>query len=412
MLRKYNVLFLALVLGLQFSTLFAQDQQFTLNTVVIDAGHGGKDPGTVFGTLYEKDIVLKVALEAGKMISESHPGLKVVYTRTKDVFVPLDQRADIANKAKADLFISIHVNYYQKETAYGAETYILGTHRSEDNLKVAQLENSVILLEDDYTTRYEGFDPNSAESYIMFELIQNEFLEQSRYFADKVQQSFKQQAQRNNRGVKQAGFLVLRKTAMPGVLVELGYISNRNDRAYLASASGQAALARSIADAFDVYKKRVDARSNILLSESADNTNDAILPETSKNSEQAPVKPVPNMHASTPNQAPSTNAKTDDTAKENQLDRKTPANEKNIMQGEWYAVQFIASSKPLKIENLGLDKNLFVHQINENGLFKYFIGFTQDLNEATEYQKRMDKKFKGAFLVVFNKGKKEKFRKI
>jgi N-acetylmuramoyl-L-alanine amidase len=375
MLRKLILLFALLLCGILLSKLHAQDQHFTLNTVVIDAGHGGKDPGTVFGTLYEKDIVLEVALQAGKMINEAHPGVNVIYTRTKDVFVPLDQRANIANKAKADLFISIHVNYYQKETAYGAETYILGTHRSEDNLKVAQMENSVILLEDDYTTRYEGFDPNSAESYIMFELIQNEFLEQSRFFADKVQQSFKKVAHRHNRGVKQAGFLVLRKTVMPGILIELGYISNINDRAYMQTPQGQTALAKSIADAFGEYKIRIDSRSNILLSESAETTKDSVQPETSK------ITPV-------------------------------AVNENSILKGEWYAVQIMASAKPIDTKKLGIDKAMQVHQIYENEYYKYYTGFTKDYGKAIGYQQRLNNQYKGAFLVVFRNGQKEKFRKL
>ncbi|MBN2806274.1 MAG: N-acetylmuramoyl-L-alanine amidase [Prolixibacteraceae bacterium] len=396
MLRKPILLIILLTSSFLLTVLHAQDQHFTLNTVVIDAGHGGKDPGTVFGTLYEKDIVLEVALQAGKMISEKNPGVKVIYTRTKDVFVPLDQRANIANKAKADLFISIHVNYYQKETAFGAETYILGTHRSEDNLKVAQLENSVILLEDDYTTRYEGFDPNSAESYIMFELIQNEYLEQSRFFADKVQQSFKQLAQRHNRGVKQAGFLVLRKTVMPGILIELGYISNSNDRSYLATPKGQTSLAQSIADAFATYKKRIDSRSNILLSES---------PETTKDADHFDSTFVsPASKANNAQQLPKQNTSTSETGK--------TINEQAIRSGEWYAIQIMASSKPMNADKLGIDKTMLVHQLFENNFYKYYTGFTQNLNEATENQQRLDKQFKGAFIVVFRNGQKEKFRKL
>lgn len=409
MLRKTLPLFLALIFSLQYQNLKAQDQHFTLNTVVIDAGHGGKDPGTVFGTLYEKDIVLEVALQAGKMISESHPGVKIIYTRTTDVFVPLDQRANVANKAKADLFISIHVNYYQKETAYGAETYILGTHRSEDNLKVAQLENSVILLEDDYTTRYEGFDPNSAESYIMFELIQNEYLEQSRFFADKIQHHFLSVAQRYNRGVKQAGFLVLRKTVMPGILIELGYISNSKDRAYMESTKGRTELARSIAHAFGEYKKRIDARSNILLSESSETSKDTALTETTAKKE--PSSNILSKATQETNNNKAAKALTNTPSKED-TPAKVSTQPINYMQGEWYAVQIIASSKPLDLSKLGLDKQQFVHHISENGFYKYYTGFTQNLAEANALQLKLDKNFKGAFLVTFNHGKKEKFRKL
>jgi len=167
-----------------------QTDAYSIKKVVIDAGHGGKDPGATVGKSYEKDIVLDVALKTGKLIKKMYPDVKVILTRDGDFFVPLKDRADLANKQKADLFISIHANICSNNSTSGTETYILGRHRSEENLEVAKMENSVILLEDDYTTKYEGFDPNSAESYIMFELIQNEFLEQSRMFAEKVQNHF------------------------------------------------------------------------------------------------------------------------------------------------------------------------------------------------------------------------------
>ncbi|HPR61530.1 MAG TPA: N-acetylmuramoyl-L-alanine amidase, partial [Prolixibacteraceae bacterium] len=189
MLRKQIFLLITIIVQF-FGSINAQESTFELKTVVIDAGHGGKDPGAIIGEVKEKDIVLDVALLTGKLIKDKYPEVNVIYTRSKDVFIPLADRAEIANKNKADLFISLHVNVFKQSSIYGAETFILGNHRSEENLKVAQLENSVILLEEDYSTRYEGFDPNSAESYIMFELIQNEFLEQSRFFADQIQNSF------------------------------------------------------------------------------------------------------------------------------------------------------------------------------------------------------------------------------
>ena len=361
--------------------IFAQKSDFTLNTVVIDPGHGGKDPGTTMGSLFEKNIVLDVALLTGRFIKEEYPDVEVVYTRDKDVFIPLDERANIANKSKADLFISIHVNYYQKEVAYGAETYILGTHRSEDNLKVAQMENSVILLEDDYTTRYEGFDPNSAESYIMFELIQNEFLEQSRFFADKIQTSFENKAKRHNRGVKQAGFLVLRKTVMPSILIELGYISNNNEKQYLETSTGREELARAIATAFSNYKKRIDSRSDISLAE-VPKTNTIAEPGFDKRNENKTNK-----------------------SKEIDISNK-------IKTGNWYAVQLLANSKVLKTDLLPLKDYENIFMLYENGWYKYYSGFTQNYNEAIENQKMFNAKFKGAFLVVFRNGGKEKFQKF
>ncbi|MBN2263641.1 MAG: N-acetylmuramoyl-L-alanine amidase, partial [Prolixibacteraceae bacterium] len=272
MLRKK--FFLLITIIVQFcGSVYAQESTFELKTVVIDAGHGGKDPGAIIGEVKEKDIVLDVALLTGKLIKDKYPEVNVIYTRNKDVFVPLADRAEIANKNKADLFISLHVNVFKQSSIYGAETFILGNHRSEENLKVAQLENSVILLEDDYSTRYEGFDPNSAESYIMFELIQNEFLEQSRFFADQIQNSFINYANRKSRGVKQAGFLVLRRTSMPSVLVELGFISNKNEIVYLVSNEGKQQMAKAIASAFINYKNRIDSRSVIAGNNNNNNNN-------------------------------------------------------------------------------------------------------------------------------------------
>ncbi len=201
--------------------------------VVIDPpGHGGKDGGAVRGIYKEKDINLAVALILGDLIEENLKDVKVVYTRKKDVFIDLDKRAQIANKAKANLFISIHTNSTaaKSTTASGADTYILGLTRSAENLEVAKRENSVILLEDDYSTKYEGFDPNSTESYIIFEFMTNKYMEQSLKFATHIQKDFKNVAKRTDRGVRQAGFLVLRKSSMPSVLIELGLSITRPKR--------------------------------------------------------------------------------------------------------------------------------------------------------------------------------------
>ena len=194
--------------------------------VVLDAGHGGHDAGAVGRISKEKNINLKVALAVGQLLSQKHNDIKVVYTRKSDKFIPLHKRADIANNAKADIFVSIHTNSLPKgKIARGTETYTLGLHRSKENLAVAQKENAVILIESDYKQRYAGFNPNSAESYIMFEFIQDKNMQQSINLAQFVQNQFRITAQRNDRGVRQAGFLVLHATSMPSILVELGYIS-------------------------------------------------------------------------------------------------------------------------------------------------------------------------------------------
>ena len=219
-------------------------------TVVIDAGHGGDDPGAIGRVAREKTLNLNVALQLGDMIKEAYPEVDVVYTRMTDVFIPLRTRADIANKNKADLFISIHTNASDNRNASGAETFILGTERMEDNLDIAMRENSVIKLESDYQSSYEGFDPNSIDSYIMFDLMQSDYMNQSLQFATLVQKQFVDSLQRGDRGVRQAAFLVLLRTACPSVLVEMGFISNRDEERFLASEEGKIGISRSIFRAF------------------------------------------------------------------------------------------------------------------------------------------------------------------
>ena len=238
-----------------------KDSRGKFRTVVIDPGHGGKDPGALGKKAKEKDIVLAVSLKVGEYLKKEMPDLNVVYTRNTDVFVPLDQRAEIANKNKADLFVSIHANWISNPKIQGTETFVLGLHRSEENLEVAKKENSVIILEDDYTSKYEGFDPNQTESYIIFELMQNIYLDQSIEAASAIQQQFEKRVGRHNRGVKQAGFLVLRKTAMPGILVELGFLSNHDEEKFMMSEEGQAYLASAVFRAIRDYKDRFEARS-------------------------------------------------------------------------------------------------------------------------------------------------------
>lgn len=232
-------------------------------TLVIDAGHGGHDSGAVGSVAKEKTINLNVALALGKLIEQNCPDVKVIYTRKTDVFVALQERANIANRNKADLFISIHTNAVasNKGSVYGAETYTLGMHRASENLEVAKRENSVITMETDYKTKYQGFDPNKAESYIIFELMQDKYMAQSVKLAKAIQQQYTS-AGRKNKGVHQAGFLVLRQTSMPSVLTELGFISNPTEEAFLNSTDGVNKLARSIYDGFRNYRKQLAATTD------------------------------------------------------------------------------------------------------------------------------------------------------
>lgn len=233
-------------------------------TLVIDAGHGGNDAGAIGRISKEKNINLNVALAFGRYVENNCPDVRVIYTRKTDIFIPLHERANIANRNKADLFISIHTNALPKgRTARGLETYTLGMHRAADNFDVAKRENSVILIEKDYKQRYEGFDPRSSESYIMFEFMQDRNMEQSVVLAKAVQQRTCAAAGRPNKGVKQAGFLVLRETSMPSCLIELGFITTPDEEQYLNTKGGIDALGKGIYQAFLDYKKKYDKGASV-----------------------------------------------------------------------------------------------------------------------------------------------------
>jgi N-acetylmuramoyl-L-alanine amidase len=230
-----------------------------VDVVVIDAGHGGHDNGTHGKLLKEKDVALNIALKVGNYIEKNIPGVKVIYTRKDDRYLALDERADIANKNKADLFICIHANANPNTKAFGTETFVMGLHKDEGNLAIAQRENSVILMDENYEERYEGFNPKSPESYILFTLIQSAYQESSLKFAQKVEGQFKDRAGRLSRGVKQAGFVVLWRTTMPSVLIETGFLTNSTEEKFLAGDEGQELIASGIYRAFKEYKNEVES---------------------------------------------------------------------------------------------------------------------------------------------------------
>jgi N-acetylmuramoyl-L-alanine amidase len=232
---------------------------FKLETIVIDPGHGGRDPGTSGKKTKEKDIALKISLKLGEYIEKNLPGVKVIYTRKDDRYVALDERAEMANRQKAQLFICIHANSLPGAPAYGTETYVMGLHKDKGNFEVAKRENEVILMDENYKERYEDFDPKSPESYILFTLSQSAYHESSLKFAQKLEQQFKIKAGRFSRGVKQAGFLVLWRTAMPSVLIETGFLSNGKEEGFLASDSGQDLIASGIYRAFKDYKTEIES---------------------------------------------------------------------------------------------------------------------------------------------------------
>lgn len=257
---------LLLTITLLTSSNTKRKSEFKVKTVVIDAGHGGKDPGTHGEYSKEKKIALTVALQLGEYINEYLPGVKVIYTRENDEFIELQERSKIANKNNSDLFISIHANalpasvsHSRKQSIYGTETYVMGAQNTGRNFEVAKRENSVILLEDNYEEKYEGFDPSKPESYILFSLAQSAYQEQSLRLASNIETQFQTRAGRKSRGVKQSSLYVLWSTAMPSVLVEIGYLTNVKEEKDLNDQSIQANIASGIFRAFRDYKNDIES---------------------------------------------------------------------------------------------------------------------------------------------------------
>lgn len=271
MIIRYRVagILLFLLTILFADSVWGQSDLNKVKCVCIDAGHGGKDPGAVGLRSKEKDIVLSIALKVGRQLKEAFPDMKVVYTRDKDVFIDLDKRGRIANDNKADLFISIHTNSNDSKSPRGLETYVLGLHRSKENLAVAMKENSVIRYEKDYSVKYAGFDPTKPESYIIFSLLQNLHLEKSLQLASFVQDEMVQSTKRVDRGVRQAGYLVLKDAAMPAILVEAGFISNAEEERYLCTQAAQNKIAGSIFRAIRHYKTNLEKKGYLLSQQKA-----------------------------------------------------------------------------------------------------------------------------------------------
>lgn len=377
--------------------------------VVIDAGHGGHDAGAVGKTSKEKNINLNVALAVGKLIENSDRDVKVIYTRKKDVFVTLQGRAQIANKNKADLFISIHTNALAKgRTVLGTETYTLGLHRTQENLEVAKKENSVILIEDDYKTRYAGFNPNSSESYIMFEFMQDKNMKQSVQLATLVQKQFRNTARRVDRGVRQAGFLVLHATSMPSVLIELGYISTPEEEKYLNSQTGINTLSRSICQAVLQYKKaQTGTASALAMIEPVESAVEIETPDiqpeiaTQKANTDTTRPTIRSQETSrTVSSAPAGNkAKaqtTNRTEKNTQVQNSKPV----------FKVQILTSSTLLKRNDRKLKGFSPVSYYKENGIYKYTYGESTNYNEILRLKNKASATFKDAFIIAFRNGKK------
>ncbi len=362
----------------------AQQKKFVL---VLDPGHGGKDAGAVGRISQEKNINLSVAKMVGNLIESNLSDVKVVYTRKTDVFLPLEERAQIANNHKSDMFISIHTNAAKNKAAYGAETFVLGLAKTKANLEVAMAENSVMLLEDDYQTRYLGFDPNSVDSYIMFEFMMDKYLESSLHFASEIQKQFTGYAKRLDRGVRQAGFWVLHRTASPSVLIELGFISNFKEELYMASERGQQELAKAIYNAFVLYKRDHDKK----------------LGYTSRSSPNVPVfERVAQESTET------------DTASGVVSPVAARQTVENIQSGEVaknstvpvFKLQIRATSTELNINSPEFKGVKNIEMFREGGMYKYTVGNDTDIKKIQQLKRDLQSKFPDTFIIAFHGDKK------
>ena len=381
-------------LFLLFSTIFfaflpvwAQTTGKTFK-VVIDAGHGGQDPGCIGLTLKEKDVNLDMALRVGKLISENCPDVQVIYTRTTDVFIELYRRAQIANNSHADLFISFHCNASENHAGNGVETFVMGLAKSEANQAVARKENAAILKEKNYQNNYDGFNPDSPESYVIFSLYSSAYLNKSITIADKVQKNMVSISHLTDRGVKQAGYWVLYKVAMPSILIEMGFLTNPTDDAFLSKKSNLDKYAAGIYNAFAEYASATTG------------TQYKHLPTGAKASEPEKVakevKPAEELTPKISESNPSAEIQKPTAAQDN----------KPTEQGIRFKVQFLASPDKIASNDKRLQGVPNVSYYQENGLWKYTAGNESTYEAASEILAQVKKKYGDAFMVAFNGDKK------
>ena len=363
-----NAIALLLLAALFLCTSFTGDKKTTnskIRTIVIDPGHGGKDSGTM-GTkrfkIYEKHVALAVSLKLGDYIKNAFPNVDVVYTRDSDVFLELNERTELANNVNADLFISIHCDGFTNSTPSGASVFVMGMSKLKANMDIAIRENSAIYMEDNYQQKYEGFDPKSAESYIVFSLMQNTHLNQSLKIAEEVEKEFSTKANRKSRGVKQAPFYVISRTNMPSILIECGFLTNFKEEEYLHSEIGQEYIASAIFRGFKAYKENYEGI-------------------TSEKESEEPIA-----------------------MKEDRLKAPTPKKEITI-EKVVFKVQVGTYLKSML--NVALFKEINAEQQVINGTFKYYVGNETDKSLLDKLKNQLKEKgFKGAFVVAFYKGER------
>lgn len=354
--NSYILVLRALLFTIALTSFVSAQSNNDKFVIVLDAGHGGKDHGNLGNGYKEKNIALKVILELGETL-EKNKNFKVIYTRKKDEFIPLWKRADIANKADADLFVSIHCNSVANSQPYGTETWVLGEKNTDRNFEFAKRENEVIFLEDDYEKNYAGFDPSSPESTIAIGIEQEVYVEQSILLARKIEDAFKQKVKRKSRGLKQKSLLVIRNTYMPSVLVELGFLTNKKEGAFLNTKAGQSKMAKAIEDAIIDYKKELD-----------NNIGENLIGETQDTTAETPTRNIEDVT---------------------------------------FKVQIAASSKKLETKAYNFKGLSDVSRQKEGSLYKYYYGYTGDYNKAKALKSTAKSKgYSSCFIVAYKNGKR------
>lgn len=413
-LRSRYRIFLTLLLLLGVALVMPMDLQAQrLFSVVIDAGHGGKDPGTVGNGGKEKEITLAVAKLVGKKIKASHPEVRVLFTRETDVFVGLQARADFANKHKASLMLSIHVNSAPTTSVHGTETYVLGLSKFANNLSVAMRENKAMLLESDYKTTYRGFDPTSTESYIMFDLMQDAYITKSIDFANRLQKRYRSSG-RYSRGVRQDILWVLSQSAMPSVLTEIGFLTNKDEAAFMLSDKGQDVIAGAIAESFTSYYRAYQGKREKATEAKADTTKATDAPSTSPHEAYCKEPAVEPAEVATPTPQKQEKGKPEKSAKEekdkNEKDKKgkaeaTPAKQKGLT----YRVQFLTSPKKLEPTDASF-RHLptAVERAKAGQQFIYLLQPTPSLEKAREQLRQLPPVYRDAFIVRYKDGVRQK----
>lgn len=370
--KRLVMAFLALAIGVLCSMTPGRVEKHKINRIVLDAGHGGKDPGNLGTGRYkttEKDITLDVTLKLGKYIEENYPEIEVIYTRDKDSFPSLKDRVEVANEASADLFLSIHCDAFTKKTAHGSGTFVMGMHKTDESLRVAMQENASIFKEENFEQNYQGFDPADPDTYIALTLRQNVYLEHSLALSEKIQSQFRDRVGRVDRGVRQAGYYVICFTTMPSALVELGFLTNADEEDFLNSEEGKTYMASAIYRAFKEYKEEIEQVETVVIDE----------------------EPEPEIEPEV----------------ENYADINDALISEKVKNGVSFEIQILTSSEKLGKNDSGFRGVDKVKEYKINGMYKYTAGASSDYKKAKKNQELLRKHgFTGAFMIAVKDGER------